>query len=89
MSSTTESLELTVRLFAGAAEVAGHRTLVVATVPGADLAQVISALLGSQPQLARFASVSRWAVGNEFVGDDFKFTTNTLELAMIPPVSGG
>lgn len=89
MTPTDESLELTVRLFAGAAEAVGQRSIELSIPRGAELASVVDALLQRQPQLAPLVRVSRWAVGNEFISEDYKFSEKTGEVAMIPPVSGG
>ena len=89
MTQAATPLELNVRLFAGAAAIAGDRQLSVTVPSGARLSEVIERILALRPELAALSSISRWAVGNDFVSDDFTFTEATTSLAMIPPVSGG
>ena len=83
-----KELTIEIRLFAGAAELAGCRSITARVPEGARLPQVIDQLLGENPKLERLAELSRWAVGTDFVSPEFEFHDST-SLAMIPPVSGG
>jgi molybdopterin converting factor small subunit len=83
-----QDIVLDIRLFAGAAEIVGNRAVQISVPIGTALATVVQALINEYPQLERLARLSRWAVGTEFIANEFEFTAATA-LAMIPPVSGG
>jgi len=82
-----------VRLFAGAAEIAGARSLTVQVPIPTSLAALATAVCAAEPRLSDLVAISRWAVGNEFIESDFQWPdlshNLTPEIAMIPPVSGG
>ncbi len=81
-------MKINVRLFAGAAQVAGTRTVEVEVSDGADVAAVRDALLNRLPQLKALCDVSLWATDTEVL-DERTVLKAGSELAMIPPVSGG
>ena len=81
-------MKITVRLFAGAAEQAGMRTLELELHDGADVAAARAALLVRLPQLRSLCEVSLWATETEMLPESAVLRPNS-ELAMIPPVSGG
>jgi molybdopterin converting factor small subunit len=81
-------MKITVRLFAGAAQQAGVRTLTLELCDGADVATARDALLAEMPQLKSMCDVSLWATETEVL-DEHTLLKPDSELAMIPPVSGG
>ncbi len=81
-------MKITVRLFAGAAQQAGMRTLTLELNDGADVATAREAVLDQLPQLKALCDVSLWATETEVL-DEHAVLKPDSELAMIPPVSGG
>ena len=82
------TIQIDVRLFAGAAELAGCRSASIRVDRGTALDAAQAALAEELPMLEPLIAVSRWAVGNDFVSESYVFR-EPAELAMIPPVSGG
>lgn len=82
------SVQIEVRLFAGAAQLAGTHSLTMEIDRGSGLNQLCELLIAQQPALEGLVRVSRWAVGSDFVAGDF-LIAQPLTIAMIPPVSGG
>ncbi len=87
-NSNLENISIEVLLFAGAAEVAGARSIVHSMAPGTTVAELRETLIHQYPALEPLAAVSRWAVGEIFVDDTYCFDDSD-RVAMIPPVSGG
>ena len=83
-----QELHITVRLFAGAAQQAGVRTINLSIPTPADVASARAALLAKFPQLNELRAVSLWATETEVL-DEHALLKPDSELAMIPPVSGG
>lgn len=81
-------MKITIRLFAGAAQQAGVRTLAVELSDRADVAAARDALLVQLPQLRALCDVSLWATETEVLDEHTPLKPDS-ELAMIPPVSGG
>lgn len=81
-------MKITVRLFAGAAQQAGLRSVELELRDGANVASARDALLEQLPQLKPLSQVSLWATETEML-DDLSVLKPDSELAMIPPVSGG
>lgn len=81
-------MRVNVLLFAGAAELAGQRSVTLEIGPEATLQEVADALRASHPQLSTMLQSSRWAVDQQFAPLSTKLTGRE-ELAFIPPVSGG
>jgi molybdopterin converting factor small subunit len=81
-------MKITVRMFAGAAQQAGVRTVELELDEGATVAAAREALLRQMPQLKPLSDVSLWATETEVL-DDLALLKPDSELAMIPPVSGG
>ncbi len=81
-------MKITVKLFAGAAQQAGLRTLSLELTDGANVAAARAALLVQLPQLKALCDVSLWATETEVL-DTATVLKPDSELAMIPPVSGG
>lgn len=84
-----------VQLFAGAASLAGTRTITIQScnMPQDEnglvqLSCVRSEVLSQHPELEPLAEHSRFAVDNEFVSDRV-FVHARQAIALIPPVSGG
>ncbi len=81
-------MKVTVRLFAGAAQQAGVRSVELELAHGANVAAARDALLERMPQLRPLSEVSLWATETEVLNEFSELIPNS-ELAMIPPVSGG
>ena len=81
-------MKVTVKLFAGARELADRSEIVVDLPPGADVAELRTALAASAPQLAPLAQRSMISVNSEYASDASLITEGD-EVALIPPVSGG
>ncbi len=77
-----------VRLFARLAELAGTRETRLETGEGLRVRDVLPALEQSWPALSGIQSSLRYAVNQEFVGEDHVLRDGD-EVALIPPVSGG
>jgi len=81
-------MNVVVKLFAAARELAGEAEVTVELSPGADVGELREALSARLPQLAPLASHSLIAVDAEYASDATPITEGD-ELALIPPVSGG
>lgn len=81
-------LNLEVRLFAAAADLTGIRQVGLHIPPASSVREVRQRLIERYPALQALAGISRWAVDEQFVGDDFILHSDAT-IAMIPPVSGG
>lgn len=77
-----------VRLFAGAADVAGARLLPEAVEPGTTVGQLAERLAGRYPQLQPLLKTAVWAVNWEYAAGD-RVLEEGDEVALVPPVSGG
>lgn len=86
--NAADGLNVEVRLFAAAADWADTRQVRLHVAPGGSLREVRLRLVELYPALQSLASVSRWAVDEQFVSDDFVLHSHAT-IAMIPPVSGG
>ena len=78
-------MSVAVRLYAGVRERAGVAEL---TVEGADVAAIRAAIAAACPAIAEQLAFCRFAVGDEFVGDDATVDDGAA-VDVIPPVSGG
>lgn len=85
---TDEQIAVEVLLFARAQELAGQRTVDVAVPKSTTVGQLHRQLVARFPSLESLAGLSRWAAGTEFVEEDFQIE-GPMQIAMIPPVSGG
>lgn len=81
-------INVTVRLFAGAAQQAGVRTVGILVPAPGDVASARTVLIEKYPQLRALCAVSLWATETEVLDEHALLQPNS-ELAMIPPVSGG
>jgi molybdopterin converting factor small subunit len=84
-----------VRIFAGIREAIGTEKVIIEIEPETRAGEIKAALARRYPQAAELIQVSRLAVCESFVGDEETIglagnsDSNTLEIALIPPVSGG
>ena len=92
--------ELKIRLFAGAAELAGKQTInlrlpssIEAASPAPrqlmTVASLAEALIEQHPELRDIVAASRWALDEEFVALDSTLPETATNVVLIPPVSGG
>jgi len=75
-------------LFAGARQAVGADRVTVDLPNGADIATLRARLIEAAPPLASLAARSRFAVDNRFVDDKHELRDG-VEIALVPPVSGG
>jgi molybdopterin synthase catalytic subunit len=80
-------MDVDILLFAGLREALGGRTRVTLE-PGATVADLRDRLAALHPDRAALLAVCRFAVGDDFV-DDAASLEPGIEVAVIPPVSGG
>ena len=83
-----ETVSVDVLLFARAAEVVGAKSICLSLSRGSNIQQLRDTLIDQFPHLASLAQISRWALDSEFVSEDHEIR-ESVEIAMIPPVSGG
>jgi len=79
-------MNIEVRLFARAREIAGRDIITVALPEGATVGELRRRLAEEYPRLAEVVKRSALAVGQEFAKDEQPVRG---EVALIPPVSGG
>ena len=77
-----------VKLFAVAKELAGSDELSVELPAGATIGDLRSEIVILAPALTRIVPHALWAVGAEYANDETPIS-NQSEIALIPPVSGG
>ena len=81
-------MSITVRLFAGARQLAGRDTLTVDVAADATVAELRRALAQTCPPLAALAARALFASADDYL-DDRRPLADCGEVACIPPVSGG
>lgn len=81
-------MNVRVKLFAAAREIAGSAEIVIDTPSPATAGCVRSALAAQQPKLAALTASSLLAVNAEYANDATQVSPDD-EVALIPPVSGG
>jgi molybdopterin converting factor subunit 1 len=81
-------MQLSVRLFARARDLAGMSEVVVELSPGATVADLRRHLSVDYPALKSLLENSALAVNDEFADDSLSLSPNS-EIALLPPVSGG
>ena len=81
-------MRIKVYLFAAAAQAVEARELEVDIAPGAALGELAERLSDAQPQLRSLISISRWAIDHQFAPLE-TIISESQEIALIPPVSGG
>jgi molybdopterin converting factor small subunit len=77
-----------VRLFAVARQLAGRDTVRIELAPGATLGQLRLRLAEAIPELSPVIARMNFALGTEYA-DDGTVIPPDADLACIPPVSGG
>jgi MoaE-MoaD fusion protein len=85
---TAESSAVTVRLFAGAAEVAGVRAWRLQVEDGMTIQDAFLALCHAFPSLSNYAGRLHFALNAEYAGPQSLIWPGD-EVCLIPPVSGG
>lgn len=89
MSETqTESVTVTVKLFAAYQEVYGVSDLTLEFPSGTTVAAVRDRLLHEHPELEQWRELTRFGINFQFVEPDTVLQTGD-EVVLIPPVSGG
>ena len=81
-------MTLTVRLFARARDLAGANSLRIEIHEGATVGDLRRQLAGTHPKLSGLLSRSSIAVRDEFADDSLPLPAG-VEVAVLPPVSGG
>jgi molybdopterin converting factor subunit 1 len=82
------SMKVRVKLFAVAKQKAGSDEIVVELPAAATVASLRSAVVEQFPALADVIRHVRFAINNEYAGEDSRVSPSA-EIAVIPPVSGG
>ena len=81
-------MNVTVALFAHAAEVVGARTVDLVVDEGARVSDVVDALVAAHPGLAPQRATWAYAVDDAWGRPDMVVTNGNV-VVVIPPVSGG
>jgi molybdopterin converting factor subunit 1 len=81
-------MTLTIRLFARARDLAHADAIVIDLPAGTTVATLRQELARAHPALAGLLARSALAVDNEFAADDLVLRPG-VEIALLPPVSGG
>jgi len=81
-------MNITVRLFARARDLAGADTLTVQLADQATVKDLRQAIAALHPALAPLLDRSAIGIDNEFADDSQPVPANA-EVALLPPVSGG
>jgi molybdopterin converting factor subunit 1 len=81
-------MNVDVHLFARARDLAGSAQVTVRLLEGATVADLRRRLAEEVPVLARLLARSALAVNDEFAAED-RLLTEGVEVALLPPVSGG
>jgi len=81
-------MKATIKLFAGARELAGHEQIEVELPAVATIAQLRAALLAACPALGPLLPHALFAIDSDYATDQSDIPDGA-EIACIPPVSGG
>jgi molybdopterin synthase sulfur carrier subunit len=81
-------MKISIALFASAREVVGSNSVDLNLCEPATVCDLRNALVEGYPELARLMSTSVFSVDHEYANDDLKLRDG-VEVALIPPVSGG
>ncbi len=81
-------MNVRVRLFAVAKQLAGQDLIILQLPEGSTLGQLREQLAAEVPQIAAVLPHILFAVGSEYANDD-RVIAAGAEVACIPPVSGG
>jgi molybdopterin synthase sulfur carrier subunit len=84
----TDSITVTVKLFAAYQDAYGAPDLVLEVPQNTTVEQVCDRILHDRPQLAPLKATTQFGVNLEFVSSD-TVVKNGDEIVLIPPVSGG
>ncbi|MCS7471295.1 MoaD/ThiS family protein [Stieleria sp. ICT_E10.1] len=85
----TSTAPLRILLFAGVRDAAGCDVANVTVDDPVTAAKVIETVAAQIPAAAPLIGVSRLAVDGQYVAPDHVIDCSDVELALIPPVSGG
>ena len=88
MTSTTETIAITLKLFAAYQEVIGVPEQSRQLPAGSTIAAVLDQILQESPELEQWRSLTRFGVNLQFVAGDTVLQDGD-EVVFIPPVSGG
>ena len=81
-------MRISVRLFAGAKELAGNSSVTMELPELATVAELRTRLIESHPNLKSVANVLLVAVNSEYAAEDRRLSESDT-VACFPPVSGG
>lgn len=81
-------MKVRVKLFAAAKELAGRNELTIDVPTGATVADLRRSIVAAVPAFENIIRHSLWAVDADYVRDDTQLS-ETSDIALIPPVSGG
>ena len=81
-------MQITVKLFASARELAGGESIMVELPTGATVARLRQALMERLPGARELLARSLFAIDCDYAADDNGLDASA-EIACIPPVSGG
>ncbi len=81
-------MNVRVRLFAVAKQLAGRDLIILQLPEGSTLGELREQLAAEVPQIAAVLPHVLFAVGSEYANDDRTITADA-EVACLPPVSGG
>ncbi|MGG6267440.1 MoaD/ThiS family protein [Leptolyngbya sp. AN03gr2] len=84
----SDSISVTVKLFAAYQDAYGLPELKLELPEGATVMDVCDRILLDRPQLAPLKEITQFGVNLEFVSPD-TIVQNGDEIVLIPPVSGG
>ncbi len=82
-------MEVNVKLFAHARELAGGESVRVTIPERATVGELRQALVNRLPAASELLRRSMFAIDAEYVGDEAVVSASAREIACIPPVSGG
>lgn len=90
MFSRCSSMDYSIKIFAGIREAIDQDCISLQLDPGVTARDIKDQLAKQYPQFADLIRISRLAVSQAFVDDQQElFLAEPVELALIPPVSGG
>lgn len=84
----SESIKITVKLFASYQEVYGVPELLLELPQGTEVVAVMERLIAEKPQLEHLRALTRFGVNLQFV-EAATVLHDRDEVVLIPPVSGG
>ena len=86
--STSEDIQITVKLFAIFQEVFATDQIQISLKSGTSVSQIFDRIVSQHPHLEQWRSLTRYAVNLNFA-EPQTILKNGDEVALIPPVSGG